>query len=1123
MQSLIGQTLGGYQIVEQIGMGGMATIYRAYQSSMDRYVAVKVLPQQIAAEDPTFLGRFEQEARTIAKLEHRNILPVYDYGEAQGYAYLVMRYVDAGTLKDLIAQGPLPPGRAARLARQVAEALDHAHRQGVVHRDIKPSNVLIDAQDHAYLMDFGIARLLSGSARFTGTDVLIGTPAYMSPEQAQGRPADPRSDLYSLGVILYEMVTGQAPYEAETPMAVMLKHIQAPLTPPRALREDLPPALERIILKAMAKDPDDRYQSAAEMAAALERALTQADTEPATAGRAAPTEMETASVPAGRRPPPPGVLFAAGVALFGVLALVLVLLVGGSGIPAAGTPILDVGATDRFETEVAAQALQPPTTGTAPAAGVGAPGEAAPAWAYYIDAGEVRDLLSVGDAVYAATSGGLVRWTLDGTPRRYTPAEGLPFLAINRLAVDEDGSLWLGGEGTGVARLTLAEDGAISGAQRFGQRDGLPDEWVSALWLDAGDALWAGLSWGRGAFYDGQAWHAGLPIPLDAPELEPLGEQINVITRTGDGAIWLGMAGGLARWDPQTGAWWAVTSVDLTGEELGVGLIYEDRQGRLIIAAGPWLWQTDLERSRRPDTWENLSPALGECWASGLVQAADDSYWLACSGDAVRYVPEGGQVTRYGVDDGLPGYLTGPLLEDAQGRVWAGTDNGVALYEAGRWRPLRLEQQGPGLGQYAFLRRDEDGLLWAAPTYPGRVARLDPASGAWSHYMVADAEVSGLAVEGGGDTAVIWLATPGQGLYRYQVADGRVRRYTEENDLSSDQVHALALDGEGFLWLGTEFGIDRLDPATGDFTFYEFDTERQHLDRITLLYPAPDGTLWAGHGGRDTYAVRSDAVRLGFATVEAASGTVNALYELPLPETARRALDAVTDSVGAAARAMDAVLQAWDGGERQDRLAAAADMRATVDQVLAAVEGLSQAELSGPAREQVRALAGQARDLRDAADFIVDAMGMDWGYERAWLFRYDAAADAFRRVRDPQAPTLEGEPPYLADVTTDGAGDLWVGVAWGGLYRWDGHTWRWLGGEDGAPIEEIRAVLGASDGRLWVGTAGQGLFNLDPAGWFQVPWDADLGTRNVYALLEAPDGTLWIGTDHGLIAWRGEP
>ena len=197
-----GQMLGPYRIISQVGQGGMATVYKAYQPSMDRNVAIKVLPGQLA-ESREFTARFQQEARIIARLEHPHILPVFDYGESGGVSYFVMRYLEAGTLKTKMEAGTLSWNEIDRLFTQLAEALGYAHSQGVIHRDLKPANALVDSQGNLFLTDFGIAKLLeSASPRLTQTDAIMGTPAYISPEQAKAVKVDQRSDIYSLGIIL---------------------------------------------------------------------------------------------------------------------------------------------------------------------------------------------------------------------------------------------------------------------------------------------------------------------------------------------------------------------------------------------------------------------------------------------------------------------------------------------------------------------------------------------------------------------------------------------------------------------------------------------------------------------------------------------------------------------------------------------------------------------------------------------------------------------------------------------------------------------------------------------------------------------------------------------------------
>ena len=307
MNDLTGQSLGQYRIVEPIGRGGMASVYKAYQPSLDRYVAVKVLPPYYAHE-PGFAMRFTREAKAVAKLDHPHILPIYDFGQEGDVSYIVMKYVAAGTLKEMLDR-PIPLAQAVEIVRQIAAALDHAHEQGVIHRDVKPSNVLMDRGQWALLMDFGLAKMVAGSVQLTASGVGVGTPAYMAPEQGQGVAVDRRSDVYSLGIVLYEMLTGRVPFDAETPLAVVLKHITDPLPLPRTVNPAIPESVERVILKALSKAPDGRYATTREMADALQRALVEAGSAPEAALSPAEAALVPPEVarPMPEEPPVPGV------------------------------------------------------------------------------------------------------------------------------------------------------------------------------------------------------------------------------------------------------------------------------------------------------------------------------------------------------------------------------------------------------------------------------------------------------------------------------------------------------------------------------------------------------------------------------------------------------------------------------------------------------------------------------------------------------------------------------------------------------------------------------------------------------------------------------------------------
>lgn len=268
MEDLSGRSFGVYRVVESLGAGGMASVYKAYQPAVDRYVALKILPSHLA-QDPEFLARFKQEATVLAKLQHPHILPVHDFGEADGFTFIVMPFIKTGTLAAALRRQPLPFDQIKRVITQVGDALDCAHTQGLVHRDVKPSNILLDERGNCLLADFGIAKILEGADKLTVTGSLLGTPKYMSPEQGMGHPLDGRSDVYSLGVVLYEMATGQVPFEAETPMAVVLKHIRDPLPVPRQVNPEIPEPLQRMIFRAMHKEPSERFASAGQMVAAM--------------------------------------------------------------------------------------------------------------------------------------------------------------------------------------------------------------------------------------------------------------------------------------------------------------------------------------------------------------------------------------------------------------------------------------------------------------------------------------------------------------------------------------------------------------------------------------------------------------------------------------------------------------------------------------------------------------------------------------------------------------------------------------------------------------------------------------------------------------------------------------
>ena len=267
-----GENIGPYRILEQLGQGGMATVYKAYHAALDRYVALKVLHPAFH-EDKTFTGRFQREARVVAKLEHPSIVPVYDFAEHENRPYLVMKYIEGETLKSRLSRGPLNAAEITQVVDAVGSALAYAHRQGILHRDIKPSNVLINSDGRMYLADFGLARIAQAGESTLSSDSIMGTPQYISPEQARGdKDLDAGTDIYSFGVMMYEMVVGQVPFSADTPFSIIHDHIYSPLPLPRSINKNVPESVERVLLKALSKERVDRYEDVPAMVQAFKSA-----------------------------------------------------------------------------------------------------------------------------------------------------------------------------------------------------------------------------------------------------------------------------------------------------------------------------------------------------------------------------------------------------------------------------------------------------------------------------------------------------------------------------------------------------------------------------------------------------------------------------------------------------------------------------------------------------------------------------------------------------------------------------------------------------------------------------------------------------------------------------------
>jgi serine/threonine protein kinase len=271
---LLGKKMAHYQIEAVLGQGGMGKVYKARNINLDKICAIKILPKEFASEDPTTVERFLREARSAAKVEHPNVLPVSFVGKVGDSYFIEMQYVDGGTLYDVLKrQGRLDSREAARIVRDIAAGLSAAHERGIIHRDIKPGNVMLTSKGHVFIMDFGLAKMTQASIALTKQGMILGTPLYMSPEQAMSRPLDQRTDIYSLGVMFYHMVTGSPPYFSNSAVEVVGQHIRAPVPDPTQLAPETPPQVAAIIQRMMAKDPNERHQNCAELVRELEAFL----------------------------------------------------------------------------------------------------------------------------------------------------------------------------------------------------------------------------------------------------------------------------------------------------------------------------------------------------------------------------------------------------------------------------------------------------------------------------------------------------------------------------------------------------------------------------------------------------------------------------------------------------------------------------------------------------------------------------------------------------------------------------------------------------------------------------------------------------------------------------------
>lgn len=798
MADLIGRNLGPYRVLAQIGQGGMATVYKAYQPAMDRQVALKVLPPHFM-QDPSFVERFEREARTIARLEHPHILPVHDYGQSDdGTTYIVMRYIDAGTLSDRLKRGPMPLPDALRLFEQIADALDYAHEQGVLHRDIKPSNVLVDNRNQPFLTDFGLARMVEGNSNLTGS-IILGTPAYMAPELGEGRPANHLTDIYALGVVLYELLTGQPPFEAETPLAVMLKHMTDPLPLPRDVNPNIPPTIEKVVLKSLAKEPEDRFQSVQALLDALQDARAdipiQAITPPETEKRPEPavkTETETDKPPQPQR---------RRRLIFGGLGLLLFCcctfgVLGALNNDNDSTP----GGPNQVADAPSDTALLPTVPPEEQAAGVA---EFDPGWTWYRNHNVVQVLAIQGNTVWAGTEAGLVRWERQtGDYEIIETAAGYPLLGITTLYAHSDGSLWLAGNG--VVRL---ENGTVTYLNDEGE---LADQDIHRFFELGPNGFFATAGYDADGIYRfvDNTWQKA---EFDLPN-RPLSGIQAIAAGQGDIlALGLGEDGGLII---NNGDTWQRLNPD---NNLPFTNIRD-----LTFGPGDSLWMLD-EDSGQIATFDGerfgQAAELMDVVGSTLhYDRAGSQLWLGTAYDGLwRY--DGTELVRFGPADGMPETAIMAITQDNDGVLWLGTSNGLLRFDGETFEPWIIEEAGPPFNAAQQIVSGREGEVRFVQLWGGdSLAEFSRTTQDWAEIDMPSS-VEAIAQDDNGN----WLLGTSEGLWR-ETPTGEFSLLLEAEALPG-LITTLSPTSNDDVWIGTEaglrvFDLDNsilLDDITGEF------------------------------------------------------------------------------------------------------------------------------------------------------------------------------------------------------------------------------------------------------------------------------------------------------------------
>lgn len=803
------EKVGRYEIIEQLGHGGMSTVYRAHDPRFNRDVAVKILPRELTL-DPQFRTRFDREAQTIAALEHPAIVPVHDYGEEAGQPYLVMRLMQGGSLADRLADGPLPIRDVSKILHRIGSALDRAHEAGVIHRDLKPGNILFDQYREAYLADFGIARLADSSATLTGSG-LVGTPAYMSPEQIEGKELDGRTDIYALGIIVFEMLTGKRPYQADTPAMLLVKQMTEPMPRVLDVKPDLPPGCEDVITRATAKQATARYEKASQLAETLSSALHHegpppADMAPTQPHAAVPNESATeptrvaqSKTPTAKRPLPRWVWGVVGLVILGAFVVLLL------------PQIRDALSNDTIEPEQTA------------VAGAITP-ENVPELVKqsHLGRGTIETAVLSPDSQLLAVGGSAGIWIYDAHSLELRQQLQGHTALVSSVAWSPDGQRLASGSWDQTARIWLIESGE--------QLSEIPhrDQVIALAWSPNGVTL-ASATWGSPIML----WDANNANSLG--ELAGHHESVTHLAFSPDGNL-------LASASPDSARLWQVEQQ----QEVALLTNVPSERGNLRWSAdGAFLLLTNLQESNvrvwGADGGEHLQLTGMEYGVYDAVWSPDDTQLITTSGDGALRLWDGlvGRQLRE-----LPAYESVPvhLLWQADGnQLILVLENGVILMADAEGRRITAHSAAHTAvsGAVAFSPNDsrlatghsdgsiriwEEGTQEPVAVFEGHVYGVTAV--AWSPDGFA-------LVSGGGDSTVrLWDVEQQSDQLQWPLPDGEVSALAWS---PTEPIVAIA-DYTGHLWL---WHVDT-NRITADWQI--------HDEAVSQLAWSPDGTELASSG-----------------------------------------------------------------------------------------------------------------------------------------------------------------------------------------------------------------------------------------------------------------------------------